>query len=169
MKGRAFVPGVMLSLAMAMMLPAPSFAREITQRVARSDPRMQAAEKQARETLPIFWRRLGSRDPQIDVALVSVGFPTPEGNIELLWMTLTKIDGSKISGRIVNESTELPNIHVQQEVVVDESTIADWSYRKAGKFYGQFTTRVMLKRVDAKTAAAEGAVLAPTPLEPGDH
>ena len=156
-----------LSLTLALITPAEASAA--TLRVEKSDLEMQAAEKQARGTLPIFWRHLANRDPKIDLALVKVGYPTPGGGTEFLWMVLTGIEGSKVSGQIVNEPLEVPGVHVRQKVVVDKSTIGDWAYRKGGKFYGHFTTRVMLKRVDAKTAAAESVDLAPTPLERGDH
>jgi uncharacterized protein YegJ (DUF2314 family) len=135
----------------------------------RNDKSMDPAFAKARETLPLFWSKVDAGDPAITERLVKVGYPTTHGGIEYLWMDVLSHNAIAINGRLVNEPEDVPGVHSGQDVTIEPSKVADWSYSKGGKYFGQFTTRVLLEHSDPKTRREEGDRLAPTPLEPGDH
>lgn len=135
----------------------------------KADHAMNASVDEARATLPIFWKHL-EQDREVRHFLIKVAFPTSHGGVEHLWIGLTSTDEKALHGEILNEPEDVPNVHAGQPYEITEpSKISDWSYEKAGKFYGQFTTRAMLKAMDEKGRAEQLEVLAPTPLEPGDR
>jgi uncharacterized protein YegJ (DUF2314 family) len=136
---------------------------------AKDEPKMLAAMTSAREALPVFWAKVDARDPNISETLVKVGYPTRHDGVEYLWMAVQSHDASVVRGRLLNEPEDVAGVHADDAASVDVSKIADWAYRKDGKYYGQFTTRVMLESVDAKTRQEQSESLAPTPLEPTSH
>jgi uncharacterized protein YegJ (DUF2314 family) len=135
----------------------------------KDEPHMIAAIQAARAALPIFWAKVDAHEPDVTETLVKVGYPTGHGGIEYLWMDVASHDASNVRGRILNEPEDVAGVHAGQDVALAQSTIGDWAYRKAGKYYGQFTTRVLLETADSATRREQSADLAPTPLEPTAH
>lgn len=129
------------------------------------DPAMDAATAQARASLPTFWA-IVSNNPAIEERSVKVGYPTRHGGIEYLWVDVMDRHGQQISGRILNEPEDVVDVRVGQAVTVQERDVVDWSYRKTGgRYFGQFTTREVLRHTDKATSQEEGARLSRTPLE----
>ena len=137
--------------------------------MAKNEPKMLPAIKAATETLPVFWAVVDAQDPAVTERLVKVGYPTRHGGVEYLWMDVAGHNPTRVRGRVANAPEDVSDVHAGDNVSVEISKIADWAYRKNGKYFGQFTTRVMLEQVDAKTRAEESQDLAPTPLEPTSH
>ncbi|MFC3069696.1 DUF2314 domain-containing protein [Phenylobacterium soli] len=165
---RAAVPGIVaLMIVTAVATPACSRSdADIVQWTGPDDAEMLAAESQAKQTLPVFWRRVKSGDPQIDLALLKIGFPAPREGTEYLWLAVGPDSDADHRGEVLNEPEAAEGVRAGQIVTFDPARIGDWSYRKAGKYYGQYTTRVMIKRTDPQTAREEAADLSPMPLEP---
>jgi uncharacterized protein YegJ (DUF2314 family) len=131
------------------------------------DAEMNAAVAEARRTLPVFRRLFDEHPVDIDLFLIKAGFKTAHGGSEHVWLyDLAWKDGS-VSGVLANEPEDVPNMHAGDRVTASEDMISDWAYRKQGKFYGQYTTRVMIKTESPADAAEESQTLWPTPLEPG--
>jgi uncharacterized protein YegJ (DUF2314 family) len=84
-----------------------------------------------------------------------------------MWVNHLVRKGDRISGILADEPELLPALHLGSPVEIAEADIADWTYRKNGKRWGHFSTRVLLQRTSAAEAAPILAVLSPTPLEPG--
>ena len=55
------------------------------------------------------------------------------------------------------------------EVQVPSAKVADWMYVKDRKMFGHYTTRAQLDLASPEERAQLVALLAPKPLEPGDH
>lgn len=164
---RAALPRLIASVVAIAATPACSQSDDdVVQWAGPNDVEMSAAETQAKQTLPIFWRRVKSGDPQIDAALLKIGFPAPRGGTEYLWVAVGPDSDTDHQGQVLNEPEAAKGVHAGQVITFEPARIGDWSYRKAGKFYGQYTTRVMIKRADADTAREQAATLWPTPLEP---
>ena len=137
--------------------------------MAKDEPRMIAAMTSAKHALPIFWATFDAHDPKITEALVKVGYPTRHGGVEYLWVDVESHGASVLRGRMLNEPEDVTGVHRGDAVSVEISKIGDWAYRKNGKYYGQFTTPLMLENVDAKTRREQSQDLARTPLEPTGH
>jgi uncharacterized protein YegJ (DUF2314 family) len=129
------------------------------------DQSLNTAMAQAKATLPVFWRHVDS-DPTIADASVKVGFRTQHGGTEFLWVFVDSHSGEAFRGRIGNEPEDVPSVRADQPYTGKISEIADWSYVKNDKQYGQYTTRALVKQGEFKDEALD---LAPTPLEPGDQ
>jgi uncharacterized protein YegJ (DUF2314 family) len=133
------------------------------------DAKMNAATRQARETLPVFWSKVDANDPTISNRLVKVGLPNTHDSLEHIWMTVEGHSGLAVRGRLANDPVDLPNLHYKDALTVETSKISDWSYTKAGKQFGGFTLRAMLDKAEPEERQQLEATLAPTPLEPDAH
>jgi uncharacterized protein YegJ (DUF2314 family) len=129
------------------------------------------AEAEARETLPIFLAKWRGRAPGASAFRVKAGFPTDDGRgTEHLWLTVERVsaDGA-ITGRLSNDPVRISSLASGSVVTVPQARVSDWMYVRGGKMYGQFTGRANLGRMPAEMRAQLQAILAPTPLEAGDH
>jgi uncharacterized protein YegJ (DUF2314 family) len=131
----------------------------------KNDPAMEAAMDQAQATLPQFWARVDGHPTELRDPAVKVGYPTAHGGYEFLWVYVEDHQPSEIHGEIANEPEDVPGVHAGQQAAFPARKIVDWTYLKGDVYYGQYTTRVMLQRADAKTRAEEGARLSSAPLE----
>ncbi len=158
--------------AAAVMLAGAAWGAEEapTQWTGANDPEMVAASERAQATLPVFWRVYDRQSADKgSYYLVKAPFRTSHGGEEHLWMVVLGKQGDQISGIVVNEPDDVPSVHVKDRVVVAASKVSDWSYDKDGRKYGNFTTRVMVTRMNKVDAADYGAELSESPLEPGDR
>ena len=132
----------------------------------KTSPEMAEAMKSAQASLPVFWKRIDSGDPDVTSPMVKVGYPTAHGGVEYLWMEVEAHSGDTVTGRIANTPEDVPDVHEGERVVVDLVKIIDWAYFKNEKSFGQFTTRVLLVGADAeKQREFGGDLLAPNPIE----
>lgn len=134
-----------------------------------SDAKMNAAIKQARETLPVFWAKVDAHDPAISDEMVKVGLPNAHDGLEHIWMTVESHSTLTVRGRLANDPVDLPQLRYRDRLAVETSKISDWAYTKAGKQYGGFTLRAMLDQATPDQRREAEAMLAPTPLEPDAH
>jgi uncharacterized protein YegJ (DUF2314 family) len=164
------MPGrIALAAAAAFFLLGQASAKEPpAQASLPGDPEMAAAGREAQSTLPAFWRvfdaKAADKDSYFTVKAPFAG--SGDGQVQM-WLVVIRHDGETVDGVLVNEDPQVPNMHIRDRVTVKASEVTDWSYRKGGRNYGQFTTRIMLKHASAAVAAQVGATLWPTPLEPG--
>lgn len=136
-----------------------------------TDGAMAAAQKQAQQTLPVFWRAYNQRlaDEGSDY-LVKAPFRTAHGGQEFMWIAVSSHSNDHLRGTLLNQPEDVPALKAGAEVTVPVAELADWSYQKAGRAYGNYTTRVMIKRANAEEAAELRRIdLANDPLEPGDR
>lgn len=132
----------------AMLLAGPALAEDGLQYFGETDPEMNDAISQARETLPLFFDNVldaaGAAHPD---ALVKVGMPTISGEatLEHIWIgPFQKGDDSTFSGALANEPVELGALRLGDRVEFKMDQISDWSlWAPDGLMYGNYTTRVM--------------------------
>ena len=165
--GSLLIPAAALSAAVVSLAACSQPDRAVW--LSKDDRSLDAASTTAKDTLPVFWAKFDARPADVRESLVKVGYPTRHGGIEYLWMDVASHSGSTVQGRLANEPEDVAGVHAGQDVSVETSKIVDWSYRKGGLYYGQFTTRVLLEKADAKTRREQFETLAPTPLEPENH
>jgi uncharacterized protein YegJ (DUF2314 family) len=133
---------------------------------AADDAAMNAAENEAKQTLPIFWRLFDSGDPARTDFMVKVAMKDARGGDEHIWVdSLQRRDGAVI-GRLANEPRALTGLSYGSEVTVNPALISDWAYAYQGKLYGNYTTRAMLPHLSDRERAETEVMLSATPLEP---
>lgn len=125
-----------------------------------SDPAMQRAKQQARDTFRYFWRELAWEQrrivPALDLAAVKVAFRDEDGDAqddaptEEMWLDDVAFDGKHITGTLLNTPNELRSIAAGDRVDVALGEISDWMYAAEGEVYGAFT--VQLLRLGMKRA-----------------
>ena len=157
--------GVLLLAACDRADPKEGLSQPKDQLIVPKDPQsVTAATQQARANLPIFWTAFDAAPSKEDF-VVKVGMPTRGGGVEHIWIDVAGRDGDKISGTLANEPDDLPGLKLGSRVTVKTSQVSDWAYPKNGKFYGHFTTRVMMSQMEPDTQAKTQAMLWPTALE----
>jgi uncharacterized protein YegJ (DUF2314 family) len=104
-----------------------------------------AAEREARETLHVFWQAF--EQPALDEHDFAIKFNlTPHKVAEFIWAyDLRRTDGV-LYGKLANEPFE-PGYEPNQFYPIDERLIVDWSYVKNGVAKGHFLTKVMMNRM----------------------
>lgn len=135
----------------------------------KDDAVMNAAEAEARASLPYFWAKVDSKDPSRSNFMIKVGLPTDHGGVEHIWTALLSHEGDVIMGRLDQVPEDVAAMKAGAEFRVNPAQISDWMYMKSGKLYGSYTTRAMMDRVSPENRKATLKVLAPTPLEPAVH
>ena len=114
--------------------------------VEGNDPEMQAAQDEARKTLPDFIKKLhANKDPEIYFA-VKAGLPTPSGDEEHIWVEDLKYEKGKFAGKLGNEPLNLPGKKTGSEVSFDESAVSDWMIASESGMEGGYTVAILQKR-----------------------
>src|SRR5438045_472994 len=111
----------------------------------RGNASMEAAIAQARETLPVFWRKFESGEAesyQLKAALT-----TPNGATEHVWIYTSGWRDERVVGVLASKPMDLGDISAGDEVLIDPERISDWVYFKQGLLYGGFTQRVTLNQL----------------------
>jgi uncharacterized protein YegJ (DUF2314 family) len=135
--------------------------------VDKQDAEVNASIAEARRNLPIFWRTFDRQPEGVDRYGLKIRFPTQSGGGEHIWIDVTSRNGDDIVGVIDNDPEYRPDLKLGMTVHVKAADITDWSYRRGGKMFGGFTTRVLLKHLDEADAAKTRTLLSPSPVEPG--
>jgi uncharacterized protein YegJ (DUF2314 family) len=123
------------------------------------DPEMDAAISKARADIDRFWQVLES--PQNGEQGFAVKRKFVDGlNWEYMWVSLQRRHGGSVVGTIANRPEGLRNVRLGQSVSFPEGEVADWFFFRAGKMYGNYTLRPLLKRMPPDHAAKARAMLA---------
>ena len=114
--------------------------------VPKGDPDMEAAFRQARETLKTFLDL--ARTPRSTITSVAVKVAVRDaGETEYFWMSpFTEQDG-RFVGKINNTPRSVHNVKLGQTITFKQSDVVDWLYRENGKMFGNFTACALLKHV----------------------
>lgn len=90
-----------------------------------NDPRMVAAAEEARNKWPEFVEAFNTQNRK-QKCLVKSAFALPDDNVEYLWITVTGIEGSKVTGTLNSRPYHVTGLQQDQVVTVDSSSVADW-------------------------------------------
>ncbi len=155
-----------LALATALCLSACGDKNKgPTVMVGKDDAAMKAAVEQARASLPTFWALYEAKDPSRTEFAVNAKMPTPSGEFEAIWIGVSGHSDGKVGGVLANEPEAMPDKHLGTAVQILESDIEDWSYRKDGKTWGSYTTRVIIPRLSKEQQSDVRAQLSASPTE----
>lgn len=105
---------------------------------------MFAAINTAKETLGFFeknWKTMENDGYSLKFAL-----PTPDGELEHIWFSPTRIQGDRITGECANDPVSIPGLKIGDTRTVTREDISDWMILVGNKCFGGYTIRVLAKR-----------------------
>ncbi len=113
--------------------------------VPTGDPDMARAIGKAREDFHFFVQRLRRPQPGDENFAIKAGV-THEGNVEHLWLTNVRVDGTGFEGEIANDPQVVPlKLGDRWRGGLDQ--LSDWTFFSEGLMQGNFTLRAMLPRM----------------------
>lgn len=132
---------------------------------ADDDPEMNAAISKARNSMELFLQHAtDASGTGLQGSLVKAALKTDYG-FENIWIQNFKRHANgQISGELANEPNDLPGKHLGDRVTFDPSALRDWSLWIDGKLYGNYSTRVMLPRMDETTRQDLSEILSNAPI-----
>lgn len=110
--------------------------------VARDDPRMAAAVKEARESFPEFASAFAGRSDPEQPFIIKARFQEGE-KVEYMWVLVTEIRGQEIRGTLENIPNELVGPKKGDVVRVPVAELNDWVYARDDQERGGFTLKVL--------------------------
>jgi len=119
--------------------------------VKAEDAEMNNAMAEAKSTVAGFVERM--KNPQPKDYGFSVKKKIEDGDkVEFFWLSdITYADG-KFTGTLGNNPQIVSNVEFGQKMSVGETEIADWMYLDGDKMVGNYTLRVLLKRMSKEEA-----------------
>ncbi len=121
-----------------------------------TDYEMDEASINARKSFKIFWRELSWEMRRIipghDLSAVKRGFPPNKNlksnlSLEHMWVGDIEFDGQLLTGKLLNQPTEIEDLNQEDIVQFNYQEISDWMYSIAGKVYGAFTVNLLRSRM----------------------
>lgn len=128
------------------------------ERFGPDDATMNTAIEEARAGLPRFWELYDAN--QGENFMLKVGFPTPDGGQEHIWVDEIRREAGGLSARIQNEPENVPSVQYGQRAPFDEALVSDWAVTRDGRTYGHYTTRVVIASLPTEEQAQYASYLA---------
>jgi uncharacterized protein YegJ (DUF2314 family) len=108
--------------------------------VSDDDPRMKAAEEEAKRTWPEFVEAFRKKDGET----FSVKVPITVGeHTEFIWVNVTGLEPDYIHGTLGNDPVSLEGMKLGDVVEVPVKDLNDWGIMRRGELVGCFTTKVL--------------------------
>lgn len=150
--------GAFLALCGALLISASARAENPDHIVTvdANDAEMNAAMTRARATIEPVLQKL--EEGSVDTFSVKVGIQDG-GQVEYFWLNNIDFQDGIFTGTIDNAPERVHNVKLGQKITVKKGDIADWLYRKNGKMYGNYTLRVLLKKMPPDEAAKYRKIL----------
>jgi len=117
--------------------------------VAEDDAEMAAAITKARDTLPQFWQTFEKREHGESDFSLKVKI-TDKKDTEHFWLTEIERKDGKTLGTINNDPDIVKNVKFGDRMPIPEADISDWLYMRDGKMVGNYTLRVLFKKMPMK-------------------
>ncbi|MGH1368713.1 MAG: DUF2314 domain-containing protein [Maritimibacter sp.] len=155
-----------LGLALSTALPGPLHAETVT--TASDDAAMSASRDTARSYLAPLTETLFDADGTGNPALTfKVSFPVGNNGNEVIWVGGLHKTDTGFTGSLSNQPEQMKGLNHGDAVTFTDDMIYDWGVESEnGKYYGHFSTRVLLSKMDETSAAQVGAILEDNPVPP---
>lgn len=151
----------------------PVFAGDQTVDFADDHVGMSQAQTTAATTLDRFLAHtVDANGRAVETADIKVAFDVKNAggaSHEVIWVTAFIQDGDQFRGKLSNEPNAMPGLHLGDMVEFSRDQVRDWGWydATAGKLYGHYTTRVIVKELPAEQAAQIQALLSADPVPSG--
>jgi uncharacterized protein YegJ (DUF2314 family) len=140
--GQLLLPAALAVLLSVTQPPPPANVFN----VPVEDAEMSAAIREARASLPEFWKALAHPAPGVGDFALKVEIADSSGT-EHFWLADITRRGDVISGLIDNEPAQVQTVKMGQRYEFKEDRISDWTFTRNGKMVGNWTARVLVKRM----------------------
>jgi uncharacterized protein YegJ (DUF2314 family) len=130
---------------------APSEQKDKVVMVADDDPQMKQAIASARARLPEFWTIFEQPSSGETNFALKVEITDASGT-EFFWASNLERQDGKIFGVIDNDPNTVKSVKLGQRIEIPEDKIADWTYIRDEKIYGNLTMRPLLKTLPKEQA-----------------
>lgn len=144
---------------------SPGFAEMRVIKVVSNDRALSKAFGEARQTLATALAATEKKHGYFSPSLalwVAIPVPDPEVKVEMVWVDNIRRDGTGFRGKLASHPRHMPGKRMRAPVSFAHSQIADWAVQaEDGRYYGYFSTRVMLTHLDPETAAEVQSILVP--------
>lgn len=160
--------------ALCLLAPIGAQAQDPTINVPAADPAMNRAFAESAATLPVFLEHSGALKGVSGDGFsikVEVQVDHPEMDDEIIWVSAFTVnpDGTA-HGLLDNEPVAIKGKRVGDRIDFHRDSIRDWSFAGPDqRLYGHYTTRVLLRQMDAATASRLRRILSQAPLPTGWH
>ena len=111
-----------------------------------SDPEMDAAFQQARDTLDSFIERIGTAHPGRTLVAVKVRFLPPDGIPQDIWVDEISYQDGSFRGTMGDDIPSL-RLSVADKITIAREDIVDWMIVEDGKLIGGYTIRLAFQRM----------------------
>jgi uncharacterized protein YegJ (DUF2314 family) len=118
--------------------------------VDADDPKMVAAVEEARRRWPEFIAAFQVRADPESPCVVKACFTDGEQS-EFMWVSVQRIDGDQITGRLENSPASLTNVKEGDTVTVSLNDLNDWLCEIDGETVGGFTMKVMADKLNSQS------------------
>lgn len=112
------------------------------------DPRLKAAEAEARRRFPEFATALETDTGKRFSVKARI---SRQGKAEHIWIEVGRMADGKITGRLGNEPVELTGLRLGSEVEIETGEVEDWVFERDGKPVGMFTVPVIQQILEERS------------------
>jgi uncharacterized protein YegJ (DUF2314 family) len=113
------------------------------------DVEMEAAFRQARETLDSFVEKIEVSQPNRTLVAVKVRFALPDGTTQDLWVDRISYRDGSFHGTMGDVIPTL-KLSVDDKITINRDDILDWLMVENGKLIGGYTIRLAFQRMTPK-------------------
>jgi uncharacterized protein YegJ (DUF2314 family) len=113
------------------------------------DVEMEAAFRQARETLDSFVEKIEVSQPNRTLVAVKVRFALPDGTTQDLWVDRISYRDGSFHGTMGDDIPTL-KLSVDDKITINRDDILDWMMVENGKLIGGYTIRLAFQRMTPK-------------------
>jgi len=152
---------------LAVTAPLPLMAGDEMVLFAEEDTKMNAAIKEAQNTLNDALALIPPRNGSYDEALtLKVALERSDGRgDEIIWVgAIRPLGADRFAGKLENAPNYLRGKKFGSKVRFSRAQVVDWSIYVDGILWGNYTTRVMLPYLSAEEADYMKGLLSKTPL-----
>ena len=116
--------------------------------VSPDDTEMNAAIREAQDTLPLFIEAFQSPTPTQTHFLIKARFPYGNGSAaEHIWVADLSLTDNEFEGVLGNEPIYVRNLHLRDRVIIQKDGITDWMIIDDNRLLGGFTIFVIRNRM----------------------
>jgi uncharacterized protein YegJ (DUF2314 family) len=129
--------------------PAPTrIQTQIPAAPLNSDAEMEAAFRQARDTLDSFIQKIGATHPDRTLVAVKVRFVLPDGSSQDIWVDqITYEDQAGSFHGVMGDDIPTLKLSVDDKITINRKDIVDWMIVEDGKLIGGYTIRLAYARM----------------------
>lgn len=111
-----------------------------------SDPEMEAAFREARDTLDSFIQKIGMTHPDRTLVAVKVRFVLPDSSTQDIWVDQITYQNGSFHG-VMGDDIPTLKLSVDDKIKIDRKEIVDWMIVEDGKLIGGYTIRLAYERM----------------------